>query len=258
MRKKVFLQKLTLLAAVGSLLAGNCLPVLAEGEGQRQEEPSEEQEKAESAAASVIYQALDRSSWKVSASSERPGTHEAAFAIDGNPATMWHAAGPDDESYGLPYEFNIDLGAPDQQVSRIELTGRNDGQGLQGFPKTMEIQSSSDGVTYSKVQDVTFETSPYSGITEAVDLESPVNDQYIRLVIKENWYTEDNDAVSFAEINLYQAVEDIPQDVTVITSPDTQQLETTLLAERGGPSHVSDFQKRGADCGGIFSGFCSG
>ena len=70
-------------------------------------------------------------------------------------------------------------------MSRIELTGRNDGQGLQGFPKTMEIQSSSDGVTYSKVQDVTFETSPYSGITEAVDLESPVNDQYIRLVIKE-------------------------------------------------------------------------
>ena len=47
MRKKVFLQKLTLLAAVGSLLAGNCLPVLAEGEAQRQEEPSEEQEKAE-------------------------------------------------------------------------------------------------------------------------------------------------------------------------------------------------------------------
>ena len=237
MRKKVFLQKLTLLAAVGSLLAGNCLPVLAEGEGQRQEEPSEEQEKAESAAASVIYQALDRSSWKVSASSERPGTHEAAFAIDGNPATMWHAAGPDDESYGLPYEFNIDLGAPDQQVSRIELTGRNDGQGLQGFPKTMEIQSSSDGVTYSKVQDVTFETSPYSGITEAVDLESPVNDQYIRLVIKENWYTEDNDAVSFAEINLYQAVEDIPQDVTVITSPDGE-LETTFwLNAEGRPMY---------------------
>lgn len=227
MKKRVG-KKLTALALTGVMVLSSSLPVLAEESDGVTAQFELEQD--------ISWRALDRSNWKVTASSERPGTHEAAFAIDGNTSTVWHVAGSGDPTYGLPYTFDVDLGAADCNVSKIELTGRT-GQGLSAFPKTLEVYSSSDGEMYTKIKDVTFSTTPVNGMIEAILLDEPINDQYVRLLITDNWFTTADQAVCFAEINMYQAKVEIPQDLTEITSPDGELTTYFWMTEDGQPKY---------------------
>ena len=141
---------------------------------------------------------LDRSGWTVRASTERPGTHEAKFAIDGNLDKMWHTAA----GVKPPHWFEVDLGEK-TAVDVIEITGRRDGgSGYNGFPLVIEVMASDDGETYHKVTDVNWSgESVGAGHVKQIVLPEGTEARYLRLTITKGH--GDANVASMAELNMY-------------------------------------------------------
>lgn len=94
-------------------------------------------------------QALDRSAWKVRASSEEgpsaEGSGAAANAIDGDPTTLWHTRYRP-EVVPPPHQIVVDLGAP-QRLSGMRYLPRT--SGVNGVFAGFRLSVSADGVNWS-------------------------------------------------------------------------------------------------------------
>ena len=219
------------------LMMGNSMTIHAAKDVDEEENLARNEMSAE--CATMKYTIIDRADWNVEASSERLGTHEAVFAIDGKTNTMWHTAGKGAENYNMPHDFTVDLGKDSCGVSKIELTGRADSNGLSSFPKQIEVKSSTDGVEYKTIKEITFDRTPNPGIVQEILLETPVDERYVRLTIKKNWFTNDDQSVSFAEINMYsgEKIEDTPTEVVEIQSPDGKLQTNFWITALGTPMY---------------------
>ncbi|MBC8546731.1 glycoside hydrolase family 97 N-terminal domain-containing protein [Clostridiaceae bacterium NSJ-31] len=164
----------------------------------------------ESAMAALVektfyFEKIDQSLLSASASTERPGTHEAKFVLDGNPDSIWHIKG----GVGVdppPFEFWLDLGE-ERAVDAIEITGRRDsGSSYNGFPVVIEVYTSEDGVTYDKqVTSVNWKgMSVGAGTTRRIDLPETINSRYIELHILDAYHNNSPYVpAAIAELNLY-------------------------------------------------------
>ena len=94
-------------------------------------------------------QALDRSGWVVSASSQELAGENgaAANAIDGNAATIWHTEWSAADSPSHPHHFVMDLGEP-SAIAGLSYLPRP--SGANGSIKTFAFYGSDDGVNWGE------------------------------------------------------------------------------------------------------------
>ena len=111
-------------------------------------------------------QLLDRSNWVVSVNSAEPGTGDAANAIDGDSATLWHtewSSNPGkDNDPSHPHFIQVDLGTG-TNVTGLRYTPRT--PGANGRIADYEILVSTDGQNWSEVAAGTF---PNGGAVQEV------------------------------------------------------------------------------------------
>ncbi|MEU7791823.1 discoidin domain-containing protein [Micromonospora tulbaghiae] len=142
---------------------------------------------------------LSRAGWTASADSvETTGENgNAANAIDGDPATIWHTRYVGGIA-GMPHQITLDT-RRNHRIDRLDYMPRQDG-GTNGIIADYQIQTSADGVTWTQVAAGTF------GAGSALKSVSftPTTARYVRL-----WTTRATNGAGYAsaaEINLYGSV----------------------------------------------------
>ncbi|MBM3882531.1 MAG: glycoside hydrolase [Verrucomicrobia bacterium] len=113
---------------------------------------------------------------RVRASSAHPG-HEAALAVDGNPATLWHTAWEDPKPT-FPHELVLEFGQP-ARLAGIALLPRQDGN-RNGWIKEYAVYQSADGQSWGSP--IAQGTCPNDGRLHPVTFVSPTQAKYLRLV----------------------------------------------------------------------------
>jgi alpha-L-fucosidase len=140
---------------------------------------------------------IDRSKWKVTTSSDNPGTSPDR-AIDGKPDTFWQSAG--ENKAGLPAWMAIDLGDMKKISGMTHLT-RKDGQDHGKIDRYL-VEASKDGKTWSKVAEGEFANIKVNPVEQRVDFAKPVQGRFIRLTAM---HVVAGDYIAVAELNVIEA-----------------------------------------------------
>lgn len=143
---------------------------------------------------SFLPQNLDRSKWKViDVSSEEPGDGARGLILDGKPETFWHSKWRENQA-DLPHYLIIDMNT-EVEILGVEIMRRLDNVDT----RIVNLELSSDGITYKEVGKIDFGPSDSgTGTTLSVSV-TPTKARYLKCTI-----TESNrpPSASIAEINI--------------------------------------------------------
>ncbi|WP_193213012.1 glycoside hydrolase family 2 TIM barrel-domain containing protein [Luteolibacter marinus] len=111
---------------------------------------------------------IDRSGWKVGASSEESGEGSAKNAIDGDPTSFWHTRWSRNAAKA-PHEFVIDLGKP-MKFSGLSYLPRQDN--INGRIKGYRVSVSDDGKRWTKAAEGTFKDEAKPQVAKFAEVEA--------------------------------------------------------------------------------------
>jgi beta-galactosidase len=142
---------------------------------------------------------VDRSQWKVTASSFEAGEGDPRHIIDSNPGTIWHSQ-YSPERLKPPHFVTVDM-ASTQSIETVKVTPRTDAF-TNGRAKEYALYLSEDG-TFDKP--ALTGNLPDEGATQTLKLPNPVKARYIKFVVLHD--QPGYDFGSLAEITIVPAAQ---------------------------------------------------
>lgn len=124
---------------------------------------------------------LSRADWKIASVSSEQAGHEAAQAIDGNPATFWHTDW--DKKTAHPHTLVLDTGKA-QKFSGFTYLPRQDKAVPDSMVETGEVSVSVDGKTWSRPEAFKFGNLVNDPAERTFLFAQPQEGRYFRFVSK--------------------------------------------------------------------------
>lgn len=181
---------------------------------------------------------LDRTDWTAETNSQQAtsGVNSVGMVLDGDASTIWHSSWTNGANYNPetnPVYLTINMGKK-QSVTGIRYTPRikdNGAGSINGVITAYEVYVSDDNNTWTKVGDGNMGYTKEDSENAVKDIVfSPVECQYVKLVVKGNLEKDNAYVGSCAEFDMYKYEGDTADHPITAAKANLDKLKTKLNA----------------------------